>query len=202
MTIHPALATYADELVARLADVTDLEAAYLVGSGSYGGFEPGVSDVDVIVVVPQRLAHEDKEALVAAAEAVPGCPGRKLELVIYAARREEYELNLNTGEHVSFDPAEDPAFWFVLDRAIAQEHAVPLLGPAWSEVFAPVERDAVLDALEASLEWQEREQPGDANTVLNACRTWRWLEGGVWGSKPEAAAWLLRRVRTAIEEAR
>jgi Domain of unknown function (DUF4111) len=199
--MHPALAAYTDELVARIAGAVQLEAAYLVGSGSYGGFEPGVSDVDVVAVVPRTLGLEEKRALVVAAEAVP-CPGRKLELVVYAAGRDEYELNLNTGERMSFDPSEDPSFWFVLDRAIAAEHAIALLGPPWTEVFAPVERDAILGALDASLDWHEREEPLEANAVLNACRAWRWLEDGVWSSKPEAAAWLRRRVRNAIEAAR
>jgi hypothetical protein len=200
VTIHPALSSYVDELVVRLNDAVELEAAYLVGSGSSGGFEPGQSDVDVIAVVPRPLSPADKQALVAAAEGLP-CPGRKLELVVYAAGNDEYELNLNTGELVSFDPASDPSFWFVLDRAIAQEHATSLLGPQWSELFPPVERGAVLQALRESLDWHEREEPGEANTVLNACRAWKWLEEGDWISKPDAAAWLRQKVRTALAEA-
>ena len=200
MTIHPALSSYVDELVVRLDDVVKLEAAYLVGSGSYGGFVPGRSDVDVIAVVPHPLSPADKQGLVDAAEGVP-CPGRKLELVVYAAGNDEYELNLNTGELVSFDPANDPSFWFVLDRAIAQEHATPLLGPPWFELFPPVERSAVLQALRESLDWHESEEPGEANAVLNACRAWKWLEDGDWTSKPDAAAWLRQKVRTALAEA-
>ena len=201
MTTHPALSAYLDKLVEQLGNVVELEAVYLVGSGSCGGFEPGRSDVDVIAVVPRPLGLAEKRALVDAAEGLP-CPGRKLELVVYAAGQEEYELNLNAGELVSFDPQNDPSFWFVLDRAIAWEHAIPLLGRPWADVFAPVEQDAVLQALRESLEWHEREEPVEANGLLNACRAWRWLETGEWGSKPEAAAWLRSKVHTALGEAR
>jgi predicted nucleotidyltransferase len=201
VTPQPTLAAYTDELVARIADVVEVVAAYLLGSGAYGGFEAGVSDVDVVAVAARALTRDEKDAVVAAAEAVP-CPGRKLELVVYAAGHDEYELNLNTGERVSFDPAGDPGFWSVLDRAIAAEHAVTLVGPPWNDVFAPVDRGAILDALDASLDWHEREEPHAASGVLNACRAWRWVEEERWSSKPEAATWLRGKVRGAIEAAR
>jgi predicted nucleotidyltransferase len=195
------LAAYLDELVAHLADHADLHAVYLIGSAASGSYEAGRSDVDVIAVTARPLGAEEKRALADAAEALP-CQARKLELVVYPLGSERHEINLNTGEKVSFDAAADPAFWFVLDRAIAQEHAVPLLGPPWSEVFEPVAREQVLAALDEALDWQEREEPIGRSSVLNACRAWMWLETGIWGSKPEAAAWLRRRVRERIEEER
>lgn len=198
MTAHPAVVAYGEELVSRVADAVELEAVYLVGSGAYGDFVPGESDVDVIAVVPQALGEADKRAVVTSAESVP-CPGRKLELVVYALGKTEYELNLNSGELVSFDPANDPSFWFVLDRAIAQEHAMPLLGPPWRDLFPPIDRDEVRGALRASLDWHEQEEPRTANSVLNACRAWRWVEEGVWSSKPESAAWLRAKVRAALQ---
>jgi hypothetical protein len=201
VTSHPALQPYLDELVERIGAVVSLDAAYLVGSGAYGAFEAGRSDVDLVAVVPRRLTDDEKRAIVAAAESVPG-PGRKLELVVYARGHDEYELNLNTGELASFDPANDPPFWFVLDRAIAEQHAVPLLGAPWAEVFEPVAPHTIIDALRQSLDWHESEQPLDANAVLNACRAWKWVEGGEWASKPEAAAWLHGKVRAALEQGR
>ncbi len=47
MTTHPALSAYLDELVEQLGNVVELEAVYLVGSGSYDGFEPGRSDAAI-----------------------------------------------------------------------------------------------------------------------------------------------------------
>jgi streptomycin 3"-adenylyltransferase len=90
----------------------------------------------------------------------------------------------------------------VLDRAIAEQHAVALLGPAWSELFEPVPREAVLGALAQALDWQEREEPTSRSSVLNAVRAWAWLQTGEWLGKPAAAAWLRDRVRAALEEER
>jgi hypothetical protein len=195
------LAAYLDRLVAAVGEVSDLDAVYLLGSAALGAYEPGSSDVDVVAVTPGSLSIDERRRLAAAAEAIP-CPARKLELVVYPRGSEEWQVNLNTGEHVSYDPAEEPGFWFVLDRAIAEQHAVPLHGPPWSEVFPPVRREDVLDALARSLDWHADHEPASRNTVLNAVRSWRWLESGEWRTKPEAARWLLDRVRADVEAAR
>jgi predicted nucleotidyltransferase len=199
--IAPELAGYLDELVRRLAAVAELEAVYLFGSAARGAYEHGRSDVDVIAVTARPPSLAVKQALADAVLSLP-CPARKLELVVYARGSDRPKLNVNTGELVHFDADEDPSFWFVLDRAIAERHAIVLLGPPWEDVFDPVPREAVLDALEAALEWQECEDPLGRSSVLNACRGWMWLETGAWASKPEAARWLRERVRTGIEEAR
>lgn len=201
MTLQPELALYLDELVERVGGVVELDAAYVVGSGATGAFDSARSDVDVVVVVPRPLSDDEKRAVVDAASGLQP-PGRKLELVVYARGSTSYELNLNTGDLVSFDPAGDPEFWFVLDRAAAEQHAVPLTGPPWHEVFEPVAREDVLAALAASLDWHEAEEPVTASSVLNTSRSWQWLETGAWVSKPETARWLRGRVREAIEAAR
>jgi predicted nucleotidyltransferase len=187
--------------VERLTEHAELHAVYLLGSAAVGGYEQGRSDVDVVAVTERPLGEDEKRALAEAAEGLP-CPARKLELVVYPLGSNRHEINLNTGEKVSFDPEEDPAFWFVLDRAIAEQHAVPLLGPSWSEVFEPVAPEQIRAALDEALDWQEREEPIGRSSVLNTCRAWMWLESGDWGSKPEAAAWLRGRVRERIEEER
>jgi predicted nucleotidyltransferase len=201
VTIQLELAPYLDELVERIGGVVDVDAAYVLGSGATGTFDRTRSDVDVVVVVPRPLSEEEKRAIVDAVEGLRP-PGRKLELVVYARGSTTYELNLNTGELVSFDPASDPEFWFVLDRAAAEQQAVALAGPPWDEVFEPVARDDVLDALAASLDWHEAEEPLTASSILNTSRAWQWLETGAWVSKPETARWLRGRVREAIEAAR
>ena len=191
------LAGYLDKLVARLDEIVDLHAVYLLGSAASGHYEHGRSDVDLVAVTSRPLEDGEKRALAEAAEALP-CPARKLELVVYPLGSDRHEINLNTGEKVSFDAGEDPAFWFVLDRAIAEQHAVALVGPSWHEVFGPVPREAVYAALEEALEWQEREEPLGRSSILNATRAWMWAESGAWASKPEAATWLRGKVRERI----
>ena len=187
----------AHALVAALGD--SVEAAYAIGSVATGGFEPGSSDLDVVVVLRGSPSLTELAALADAARAVDVTPARGLELVAYA--RGEVVLNVNTGpgmtEHVGF-AGDDPAFWFVLDRAIAEQHALPLVGPPWAESFPPVPRDEVLAALRESLDWHDAAEPASRNAVLNAVRTWRWLETGEWVSKPEGFDWLTARIRARL----
>jgi hypothetical protein len=76
------------------------------------------------------------------------------------------------------------------------------VGPPWPDLFAPVTREQVLEAIEESLRWQEQHDPSGRSSVLNAVRSWHWLETGDWISKPDAAHWLCSRVRAALEDAR
>jgi predicted nucleotidyltransferase len=179
------LADYLEELVRRLAAVTELDAVYLFGSAAQGAYEHGRSDVDVIAVTARPSTQADKEALAAAAESLP-CPARKLELVVYARGTDRHELNVNTGELVHYSPDDDPDFWFVLDRAIAEQHAIPLYGPPWREVFAPVPRDAVAAALDEAVAFDGWDDPEGARLAAARARIWR--ETGEWVSKREAAA--------------
>jgi len=177
------LAEYLEELVRRLAAVVDLDAVYVFGSAAQGAYEHGRSDVDVIAVTTRPSSQAEKEALAAAAESLP-CPARKLELVVYSRGDERHELNVNTGELVHFDPDDDPGFWFVIDRAIAEQHSVALLGPPWDAVFAPVPREAVVEALEEASAFEGWDDPSGA--ALAAARARIWRETGEWVSKAEA----------------
>jgi predicted nucleotidyltransferase len=204
VTIHPALFSYVDELVEVLSETLDLEAAYLIGSVASGAYEHGRSDLDIYAVTRGALSPDEKQQLVERVEEVP-CPARALELVVYSAAeaaspRPRFELNLNLGQ-AEVAGAEESEHWFVLDRAIAEQQAVPLVGPVWRDMFAPVGRDDLLAAIRQSLDWQERFDPLGRSALLNACRSWRWLENEEWISKPEAASWLRDKVRTALDEA-
>jgi hypothetical protein len=192
---------YVDELVARLRGVLgdELVGVYLIGSLALGGYEPGRSDVDVAVVVDAPLPAAVKEAVVAACrhEALP-CPARKLELVVYAVgRMRAFELNLNTGAgeplHAGFDAGAEPSFWFVLDLAIARVSGVAVVGPPASDVIPAASRSELVDAVRESLAWQAESGVPD-DLVLNAARTRRFLEDGVWTSKKAAGAWALERL--------
>lgn len=210
MTPQPALAAYLDKLVALIGCVAELEAAYLIGSAASGASDENCSDLDVYAVTAERLAGATKQELVDRIEALE-CPARKLELVVYsraeaALPEPRFELNLNTGGHVAFTPdtglPEESPHWYVLDRAAAEDHSVSLVGPPWSDLFAPVQREHVFAAIVKALEWQEQHDPVGRSSALNTVRSWNWLETGEWISKPEAAAWLRGRVRAALEEAR
>jgi predicted nucleotidyltransferase len=178
------LSSYLEELVRRLSAAAALDAVYLYGSAAQGAYEHGRSDVDVIAVTPRPSSRAEKEALAEAAESLP-CPARKLELVVYARGAERHELNVNTGELVHFDAADDRGFWFVIDRAVAEQHSIALLGPPWQEVFAPVQREAVLEALDEAVAFDGWDDPRGAE--LAAARARIWCQTGTWVSKAEAA---------------
>jgi len=206
LDLPAAVGGYLDQVVSVLEERTDLVAAYLLGSAAYGGYEHGRSDVDVTAVVARGLSLDEKDELVAAIEALE-CPARKLELVVYSqeeAAREtpRFDLNLNTGDSVAFEPGEESPHWFALDRAVGEKHAVALRGVDWNELFVAVSRKQLLDAFETALGWQERDDPLGRSSVLNACRIWMWLETWEVVTKQEAAAWLRSRVREKLEAAK
>ena len=185
------LEPYLGRLVDVLSQNAPVDAVYLLGSASLGAYEHGRSDVDVVAVTSRSLSLDERRALAAAVGAVP-VPARKLELVVYPRGSDRWELNLNTpdgaaAEHVGLDPDSEPSFWFVLDRAIAEQHAVALLGPPWAATFEPVSREAIEFALDEAGSFRGW---SDASVELAAARGRAWRETGRWISKPEAREWL------------
>lgn len=201
----PAVADYLDELTRRLERRLGerLAGAWLAGSAALGDFDAARSDVDVQAVATTRLRRDELER-VASDLSHPAleCPVRGLEFVLYARedlvdpRGPAFQLNLNTGprmdHHAGYDPDAEPRFWFVLDVAIAREHARPLVGAAPAELLAPPPRRLVLAALRESLAWFREHDPSAA--VLAACRAWAWTTEGRWLSKADAAAWSAARL--------
>jgi Domain of unknown function (DUF4111) len=182
----------------------DLVAAYLIGSGALGGVA-AQSDVDVVAVCASDPSDERRRAVAAAlGELAMTWPLRGLELVLYAraavatpARRPRFAMNLVVGPrmtyHRSLDPADDPAHWFLLDLAILRAHGRTLAGPPPAELVGPIPRRWQLEAVRDSLAWHQANEPALQQSVLNACRGWRYAEEDVWSSKQDAAAWALPR---------
>ncbi|HWN20959.1 MAG TPA: nucleotidyltransferase domain-containing protein [Gaiellaceae bacterium] len=169
-----------------------IEAVYLIGSAASGAYEHGRSDVDVIAVTSRSLSHDERRTLAAAVEVLP-VPARKLELVVYPRGSDSWEINLNTpdgdtAEHLGLDPDLEPSFWFVVDRAIAAQHALPLVGPEWEELFAPESHEAIQAALTEADAFDGWDDP--RGRELAAARSRAWRETGRWISKPEAQEWI------------
>ena len=194
------IAGYLSELTTRLtARVGDrLLGAWVIGSGALGDFDARRSDVDVQAVSAARLPRAELQGLAAALrhEALP-CPVRGLEFVVYAKedladpRGPAFQLNLNTGQamtyHEGYDPDAEPRFWFVLDVAIAREHARSLAGLEPASILPALPPQLVSSSLRDSLDWFSAHDAAQA--VLAACRAWAWAADGRWLSKGEAADW-------------
>jgi Aminoglycoside adenylyltransferase, C-terminal domain len=200
---------YHRELVRRLGAILGERLLGVYAGGSFGlrDFDPARSDLDVFAVCRGTVTAEEKRAIVAALrhESLP-CPARGLEFVLYpetTARVPSGEagfvLNLNTGARMAFRVDEKPGtierHWFPLDRAIVRASGVALLGPPPEDVFAPIPRSMLLPVIQEALEWHLLPGgSGDDDTVLNACRSLRWLREDVWSSKSEGGAWALEHV--------
>ena len=108
-------------------------------------------------------------------------------------------LNLNTGPRIGFRVDEAPGaverHWFPIDRAIVRTAGVVLVGPPPSDLFAPIPHALLLPVVREALAWHRTPgNCGDDDTVLNACRSLRWLREDVWSSKSDAGAWALEHV--------
>jgi hypothetical protein len=191
------IAGYLSDLTARLElQLGDrLLAAWVVGSGALGDFDAQTSDIDVQAVATTRLPRAELEALAGAlSHDALACPVRGLEFVLYA--REDlddpqgpaFQLNLNTGpgmeHHEGYDPTAEPRFWFVLDVAIAREHARPLAGPPPSMILPALPRKLILAAHRESVEWYRANAPELA--PVTEARASAWATEGRWLSKGEA----------------
>ena len=192
------IAGYLAELTHRLEAQAGLIAAWQVGSGALGDFDPARSDIDVQAVTHARLERGELESLAAALSEVP-CPVRGLEFVLYAREDLEqarFSLNLNTGpgmdHHEGYDPDAEERFWFVLDLAIARENAAPLSGPHPRTVLPELPRAMLVTAHRESLVWWRGYDGSQA--IIAACRAWAWAEEERWFSKGDAAAWAAARV--------
>jgi Domain of unknown function (DUF4111) len=198
---------FTESVVQRLHDLLrdGLVGTYLVGSAALGGYLHGRSDIDVIAVASTALTTNEKQAIVEAlSHPRLECPTRGLEFVLYelasvATPRSDaaFEINLNTGPRmeprVSFDPAADPRHWFIIDRAIARSHGVRLRGPQPERLFSPLPRRCILEALSESLVWHRTHDLVGHDSVLNACRAWKYATEDGWSSKTRAAAWAKAR---------
>jgi hypothetical protein len=207
--VESVIAEYLSELTSRLDDRLGdrLAAAWIVGSGALGDFDPQRSDIDVQAVSSTRLARAELERLAAVLshDALP-CPVRGLEFVLYA--REDltdpagpaFQLNLNTGpgmdQHAGYDPTAEPRFWFTLDVAIAREHARSLAGAPPATILPALPRALVLGAHRDAIAWYRAHVPEQA--LVTACRAAAWATDGRWLSKGEASRWMLDRVEAQL----
>lgn len=200
-----------DELVsdihAALGD--DLVGIYLYGSYISGGFDPGVSDLDLVVVTAREAEATDLASLKRTHEAFVGrhpAWSDRIETV-YVGVDALQSFWFSTSRLAVISPGEPfhlrdepPAEW-VQNWYLVRETGVALLGPpadslippiAWSEFGAASRRYAA----EIAAKDLDTFSPSYlAYTVLTMCRAQQTVEAGTYGSKQEAAAWERERNR-------
>jgi predicted nucleotidyltransferase len=182
-----------------------VRSVILHGSLAAGGFRPGRSDIDLLVVVDGGLTDVQAAALervVRAADPGPaagidlhvvtaeaaGTPARELALELYVGRHGGSPLEVERRVPASPDLA--------AELSMARSDGRALAGAAPREVIAPVPAAWIVDRGRHWLTtWRSLTDDADhaAFMVLTTCRIWRFALEGVHSPKPRAAAWALDR---------
>ena len=215
--IDPDIQQYLDRVVSTLGEHlgAELVGAYLHGSLALGAFDPGRSDVDILAVCAAPLSPKRRTSVGQALAAIPRPPSGgdlELSLVDEAAVRmppaaPPFEVHVSTHEEPSVvDGADRPGDEDLLIHfAMVRARGHVLAGPEPGELFPAPDRAALIRAFLSDIEWAREngaagweghympEFASMAYRVLNAARSWRYLETGDLGSKVEGAAWLEHR---------
>jgi hypothetical protein len=169
---------YRADVVAAIDAHVHVLASFVLGSGLVGGYRPGKSDLDLVVLVDDPLRGEARRAAIKRIAAL-NLPGRRLELVVYVRGQQppDFDLNLEVDAEGAREAPDEAEHWFLIDAGIAQERI-----PAWSDYFDPVPEELVRAAVEASLAWSAQ-WPDLEFARLNEARARHYLEAGEWLSK-------------------
>lgn len=187
--------------------------AYIHGSLAHGGYVPGRSDVDVLVVVDAPLTAGQRTSIMRALDAIAPATGRRFDLEIVTAesasratRRPTVELYYGvhggTPEIVTADHLPSLVVEFSAMRLAADV----LVGPPPATLIAEQPTEWIDErGLELLDRWSRL--TGDAAhaglMVLIACQIWHWAVERRHASKDEAGGWVLERDPTlnAVEAA-
>ncbi len=180
--LDEAAEVYRVNVLGAIGEEVDVLDSFVLGSGLVGGYRPGESDLDLVVVVDAPLRGEARRRAIERIAALD-LPGRRLELVLYLRGRQppDFELNLEVDDAGAREAPDEADHWFVIDAGIAQERI-----PAWTDYFDRVPEARLREAVVSSLAWSE-ERPELEFARLNAARARHYLEHGAWISKPEAS---------------
>lgn len=186
----------------------DLVGLYAQGSLAFHDFRDGLSDFDLLGVVREPLtplrARQLAEALDHSRLPVPA---EGMEMVLVTERTAahlrpvpRYEMWMYTGEtwrsELELGGQESELLIFF---SILLQCGKTLSGPNPETLFQVPPREWVLNAMREVLEFHLEKlgdpfwDPKGRNTVLNACRTWRYSVVGSFSSKARGGQWVLER---------
>jgi aminoglycoside 9-adenylyltransferase len=175
-----------------------------------GGLRPG-SDVDILVVVKERLSENTRKNLVVRLMKVSGKVGNdssarpleltvinfsdvvpwryppKSELVYGEWLREEFEENRIP------EPESDPDLAIILMKV--RKNSIPMVGPNALELLDPVPSEELRLAIAESIPRLLGNLKGDErNVLLTLSRMWMTISTGEIAPKDVAADWALKRL--------
>jgi predicted nucleotidyltransferase len=202
------------EILAALRDVLgdELIGAYLHGSAVLGGLR-ALSDIDVLAVSARQMTEHEKRRMVAQLLVVSGTcpsalPARPVEVTIvvwsqirpwrYPPRMdfqygEWWRDRFQRGELEPWPSSTNPDLALLITMALLA--GATLAGSPPSEIFDPVPRADVIDALIGGIEAVVQDIDWDTrNAVLTLARIWCGVVTGDVQSKDAAAEWALPRL--------
>ncbi len=187
-------------LVNPLRNVLDesLRGFYLYGSSTLGDFDPQISDIDLMLVVEEKLSDEIKSALIRMIWSTAALvPARGLECWVFttamtAAKGEiqDYELFVYTHpqEPMTRDGATDPGGAPVVDLDLVRETGLALFGQPPSESIGLVPKEVILQSMIQHLEYSLTDS-SESYLVLNSSRSLAFAVTGRHLSKIDGARW-------------
>lgn len=183
-----------------------VQSIILHGSLESGAYEPGRSDIDLLVVVDTPLEPAVKHKLFQGIRGLlaPSPPFMDLRVVDRTTAGAPPRLPVVDLEIAAHPPsnvlevvAEGVADADLLvELAVARSSGLAIYGRRSAEVIGPVERVWLLEDADQQLAtWQRVHAVGHVGTIvpLTACRMWRYAAEGAFCSKPDAARWVLDR---------
>jgi predicted nucleotidyltransferase len=199
---HPALKSLLETMVSDIHAVLgdDLVGIYLYGSSVSGGFDPGVSDLDLVAVTWSEVEDIDLAGLEQMQlDIVSRNPewSDRLEIV-YIGLKTLRSFRTSPGSLAVVSPGElfhvvgGVADW-LQNWYLVRETGVTLHGVAAADVFPPIARVDFVAAVGRYADWLRNRNyddlgPGSlAYAVLSMCRAVRTVHTGMRCSKQEAA---------------
>ena len=194
----------------------NLVGIYLHGSLAMGGFNSESSDIDLLIVVKNKLSLEDKKELARIIlELSKNAPAKGFELSIVTLENVHNFIYPTPYEfHFSYDHKEDfetGKVDFSKDNAdpdlaahfvITKERGICLAGQPISAVFRDVPKKFYLDSIIKDSEWSYEKMIAGSDDelslpvygVLNFCRVLALIQEGLVTSKLEGGAWALENL--------
>ena len=204
---------FLDKFVSHSKEILrgNLTGIYLHGSAVMGCFQPGKSDLDLLIVVKEEVSDEAKRQFMdMVVELNKQAPSKGLELSIV---KEEvcnpfvyptpFELHFSIA-HLAWyqsNPQDYIEKMKGTDQDLAAHFTITfhrgqvLYGKEISEVFAPVPRKDYLDSIWCDIENAAEEiAENPMYLTLNLCRVLAYVKEGLITSKQEGGEWGLRNV--------
>jgi predicted nucleotidyltransferase len=190
-----------------------LVGVYLHGSIVLGGFNPELSDLDVLAVTRRRTTVDEKRLLVEIVADASGNPSPlEFHLVAQADLRPwqhptpfdfHYSdvwrdaLRADLAEALGRQGDADPDL--AAHVMVVRQRGVAIDGPPPADVFPDVPWDDYADSLLRDLRWaRSTDRPWPVYRVLSPARIWATLATREIQSKDSGGAWALERIRADL----